>query len=85
MSAQRIKYPRTFHCPWTLEKSKEIYHTMRYVYGNTAIDIQGGEPTIHPDILDMIRYCNEIGLYPTLITNGIHLFQRTTTSAHNTG
>lgn len=57
----------------TLEKAKEICHTLRYVYGNTAIDIQGGEPTIHPDILELIRYCDEIGLYPTLITNGIAL------------
>jgi len=56
-----------------LEKAKEICHTMRYKYGNTAVDIQGGEPTIYPGILDLIKYCNEIGLYPTLITNGIHL------------
>lgn len=56
-----------------LEKAKAICRTMRYVYGNTAVDIQGGEPTIYPGILDLIRYCNEIGLYPTLITNGIHL------------
>ncbi len=57
----------------TLEKAKEICHVLRYHYGNTAIDIQGGEPTIHPGILDLIRYCREIGLIPTLITNGIHL------------
>lgn len=56
-----------------LEKAKKICHTMRYVYGNTSVDIQGGEPTIYPGILDLIQYCNEIGLYPTLITNGIHL------------
>ena len=56
-----------------LEKAKEICHTMRYKYGNTAIDIQGGEPTIYPGILDLISYCDEIGLYPTLITNGLHL------------
>ncbi len=57
----------------TLEKAKKICHTLRYFYGNTAIDIQGGEPTIHPDILELIRYCHEIGLYPTLITNGLVL------------
>jgi MoaA/NifB/PqqE/SkfB family radical SAM enzyme len=60
----------------TLEKAKDIYHTLRYTYGNTAIDIQGGEPTIHPDILEMIRYCDEIGLYPTLITNGLVLAKK---------
>ena len=60
----------------SLEKAKKICHTLRYVYGNTAIDIQGGEPTILPDILDLIRYCREIGLYPTLITNGLVLAKK---------
>src|SRR5690606_4089565 len=62
----------------TLEKAKEICHTLRYEYGNTAIDIQGGEPTIHPDILDLIRYCHDIGIYPTLITNGLVLAKKET-------
>lgn len=57
----------------TLEKAKDIFYTLRNTYGNTGIDIQGGEPTIHPDILEMISYCDEIGLYPTLITNGLVL------------
>lgn len=57
----------------SLEKAKEICHKLRYYYGCTSIDIQGGEPTIYPGILDLISYCNEIGLYPTLITNGLHL------------
>ncbi len=39
----------------SLEKCKEICHTLRYFYGNTAIDIQGGEPTIYPEILELIR------------------------------
>ena len=33
----------------------------------------GGEPTIHPDILELVRYCRDTGLYPTLITNGLRL------------
>lgn len=57
----------------SLDKAKQICKTLREFYGNTSIDIQGGEPTIHPDILELIRYCDEIGLYPTLITNGLHL------------
>ncbi len=65
------KHPE--HPFMSLEKAKEICHTLRYTYGNTSIDIQGGEPTIHPDILELISYCNEIGLYPTLITNGLSL------------
>ena len=61
------------HAFMSLEKSKQICHTLRYFYGNTAIDIQGGEPTIYPGILELIRYCRDIGLYPTLITNGLVL------------
>ncbi len=56
-----------------IDKAKEICRTLREFYGNTAIDIQGGEPTIHPDIYELIRYCHDIGLYPTLITNGLVL------------
>ena len=56
-----------------LDKAKRICKTLREFYGNTSIDIQGGEPTIYADILDLIRYCREIGLYPTLITNGLVL------------
>lgn len=57
----------------SLDKAKEICRQLRFFYGNTAIDIQGGEPTIYPDILELIRYCRDIGLYPTLITNGLRL------------
>jgi len=57
----------------SLEKAKKIMHTLRYVYANNAVDIQGGEPTIYPKIFELIEYCNEIGLAPTLITNGIVL------------
>jgi len=56
-----------------LDKAKQICKTLREYYGNTAIDIQGGEPTIYADIFELIRYCREIGLYPTLITNGLAL------------
>lgn len=56
-----------------LAKAKTICTTLRETYGNTSIDIQGGEPTIHPDIFEIIRHCRDIGLYPTLITNGLAL------------
>lgn len=65
------KHPE--HDFMSIEKSKEICSKLRYHYGCTAIDIQGGEPTIYPGILDLIKHCREIGLIPTLITNGLHL------------
>jgi sulfatase maturation enzyme AslB (radical SAM superfamily) len=57
----------------SLEKAKKICSVLVHVYGNTAIDIQGGEPTIYKDIFHLIRYCNTIGLFPTLITNALAL------------
>lgn len=56
-----------------LDKAKAICRVLREVYGDTAVDIQGGEPTIFPEILELVRFCREIGLLPTLITNGLVL------------
>lgn len=55
------------------EKARQMCTTLREFYGCTSIDIQGGEPTIYPHILELISHCRNIGLYPTLITNGLHL------------
>ncbi len=56
-----------------IEKAKSMCTILHDFYGCTAIDIQGGEPTIYPQILDLISHCRKIGLIPTLITNGLHL------------
>ena len=60
----------------SLEKAKGICRTLVEVYGNNSVDIQGGEPTIYPQICELLRYCNEIGLKPTLITNAVALTNR---------
>jgi MoaA/NifB/PqqE/SkfB family radical SAM enzyme len=59
-----------------LNKAKEICSTLLDTYGNKSIDIQGGEPTIHPDINALVRHCRDIGLMPTLITNAIALSRK---------
>jgi pyruvate-formate lyase-activating enzyme len=64
------------HAFMDLEKAKQICHDLRYKYGNTSIDIQGGEPTIWKHINELCRYCADMGLHPTLITNGIALYRR---------
>jgi len=46
---------------------------MRYFYRNDSVDITGGEPTIYPPILELVRYCSKIGLKPTIITNSFAL------------
>lgn len=60
----------------SLEKAKRICKTLVDVYQNKAIDIQGGEPTIYKDICELVAYCREIGLLPTLITNALVLAKR---------
>lgn len=57
----------------SLDKAKAICATMVNVYGNNAIDIQGGEPTVYKEIYELVAYCREIGLIPTLITNALAL------------
>lgn len=57
----------------SLEKAKTICSSLVDVYGNNAIDIQGGEPTIFPEIHELSRHCDSIGLKPSLITNALVL------------
>ena len=57
----------------SLEKARAVCSTLRGHYGNTAVDIQGGEPTIYPHIEALVAHCREIGLLPTLITNAVAL------------
>lgn len=45
----------------------------RKLFGNDRVDLTGGEPTIYPYILELVRYCKKIGLRPSIITNGIAL------------
>jgi MoaA/NifB/PqqE/SkfB family radical SAM enzyme len=61
------------HAFMGLDKAKKICRTLVDYYGNNSIDIQGGEPTLYPPIYDLVEYCAEIGLSPTLITNAIAL------------
>lgn len=64
------------HAFMSLEKAKEICRTLVEHYGNNSIDIQGGEPTLYPKIYDLVAYCAEIGLSPTIITNAQVLSNR---------
>ncbi len=57
----------------SLEKAKEICTALVEAYGNNAIDIQGGEPTLFRHINELVAHCRTIGLMPTLITNAITL------------
>ena len=34
-------------------------------------DITGGEPTVHPQIIDVLKFCKTLNIKSTIITNGI--------------
>ena len=36
----------------------------------SSITISGGEPTLHPDIAEIIKYAQNVGVYVTLLSNG---------------
>src|SRR5262249_32659013 len=64
------------HAFMRLEKAQAICRALVDVYGNNSIDSQGGEPTLYPDICELVAYCAEIGLSPTIITNAQALASR---------
>lgn len=66
------------HAFMSLDKAKEICRTLVDHYGNNSIDIQGGEPTLWPQIYDLVAFCAEIGLSPTIISNVQVLSNRAT-------
>src|SRR5262245_33526443 len=70
------------HAFMTLEKAKQICRTLVEYYGNNSIDIQGGEPTLWPDIYDLIAFNAEIGMSSTIISNVQALANRATVARY---
>jgi len=44
--------------------------------GTMRIALVGGEPLLHPDIVEIVRYCRELGFATSLTTNGFLLNRR---------
>jgi MoaA/NifB/PqqE/SkfB family radical SAM enzyme len=61
------------HAFMSMDKAKKIATTLVEFYGNTSVDIEGGEPTLWDGIVEYVRFCRSIGLDPTVITNGQRL------------
>ena len=55
------------HAP--LNRLINILKTFKEKYEIEFVDITGGEPTIHPQIKDIVKESCEIGIKPTVITN----------------
>ena len=47
--------------------------------GIKEISLSGGEPLLHPNIIEIISYCHHLGIYTTLYTSGmafpLHILQ----------
>ncbi len=59
-----------------LGEATRLLDKFRSFYGNQYVDFMGGEPTLHPRVLDIVAHAAGIGLRPTIITHGMHLADR---------
>lgn len=61
-----------------LERVKELIDLYVKCEGEPEVlQISGGEPTLHPDIIEILEYAGQMGIiYPMLNTNGLKLADR---------
>lgn len=57
----------------SLEQIKEEIGLLKKWRNCDNISIAGGEPLIHPDILDVVAYTRSLGIKPLILTNGIRI------------
>jgi len=57
----------------TLEQIKEEIRFLKEWRNCDNISIAGGEPLIHPDILEIVSYIKELKIKPLILTNGVKL------------
>ncbi len=57
----------------SLEQIKEEVQLLKRWRNCDNISIAGGEPLIHPEILDVVAYIRSLGMKPLILTNGIKL------------
>lgn len=62
--------PRAFKHEFVdLGLAKELLHKLKKL-GVIYVQITGGEPTLHPDLLDIVRFADKQGFVIQLMTNG---------------
>ncbi len=57
----------------TLAQVREEVDLMRAWRNPDNVSISGGEPLLHPDLLEIVAYIHACGLKPVLLTNGVLL------------
>lgn len=65
-----------------LAQAIETLNKFRHFYKNEFVDFMGGEPTLHPEILGIVRHASKIGLRPTIITHGMHLADKSIATSY---
>ncbi len=62
------------HKRWVpVDDLKLALDKFRGFYQNGYVDFMGGEPTLHPDVYEVVAHASEIGCRPTIITHGMRL------------
>ena len=56
-----------------VDEAIRLLDKFRFFYRNEFVDLMGGEPTLHPKVLEIVAHAAGIGLRPTVITHGMHL------------
>jgi pyruvate-formate lyase-activating enzyme len=70
---------KCLHCYHAHEKDPKFKNLPELKYeisqakdrGNNYIDFTGGEPTIHPNMAELVEYCGSLNLKCCIITNGL--------------
>lgn len=57
----------------SLEQIKEEINILKHMRNADNISIAGGEPLLHPDILEIIAYIRGLKMKPMVLTNGVRL------------
>ena len=55
----------------TLDMFKKTIDTCVSKYGVESISLSGGEPFLHPDLFDIVKYCKDKGIHTTIYTSGL--------------
>ena len=59
----------------TLEEIEEEFKTIKRLRKTDSVSIAGGDPLLHPQILDIVRMVRRYGWKPIMNTNGLALTQ----------
>jgi MoaA/NifB/PqqE/SkfB family radical SAM enzyme len=72
---ERLQHADAF----TLEEAISLMRLMHKEYGTEAVNLLGGEPFVHKDLPEVVRYAKqELGLHVEICTNGYRIERRLT-------